>query len=98
MTRGTSLWPCTPPWAFCRAMRALNPAGDVPFWDEPGPVSSVTYAMVIGAGDGAAVVADAPIMTIGRMTNEARRAFANRSTADLPSPRCGPLRPAPDLY
>ena len=28
MTSGTSLCPFTPPLAFCRAMRALKPAGD----------------------------------------------------------------------
>ncbi len=41
MISGTSLCPLTPPSAFCRAIRALNPAGDVPFSDAPSPVRSV---------------------------------------------------------
>ena len=41
MTSGTSLCPLTPPCAFCRAVRAWKPAGDVEFWEPPSPVMSV---------------------------------------------------------
>jgi hypothetical protein len=43
-------------------MRASKPAGDEPFWDAPSPVTSVMYAMVIGAGDADACPA-APAVT-----------------------------------
>ena len=42
MTSGTSLCPFTPPSAFCRSMRASNPAGEVEFSAPPSPVRSVT--------------------------------------------------------
>ena len=47
-TMPESLWPLTPPSAFCRAMRALNPAGAGLNSEDPGPVSEVIMARVIG--------------------------------------------------
>ena len=67
MTRGTSLCPFTPPSAFWRSTRASNAAGDDPFSAAAWPVTSVMYAMVIGAGDAAAVVAAAPNETNGKL-------------------------------
>jgi hypothetical protein len=45
----------------------LEPAGDVPFSAAAWPVTSVMYAMVIGAGDAAAFVAAAPKETSGKL-------------------------------
>src|ERR1700693_1376053 len=61
-TMPESLWPLTPPSAFCRAMRALNPAGAVLNWEDPGPVNEEIMARVIGVPDVAApaVVASGP--------------------------------------
>ena len=45
------------------------PAGEAEFSAAPSPVRSVMYAMVIGAGDAAAVVAAAPNATNGKLGN-----------------------------
>src|ERR1700678_2008884 len=72
MTRGISLWPFTPPSAFCRSMRASNPDGELAFSEAPSPVRSVTYARVIGAAPVTFVVGgvddEHPANTIGKMT------------------------------
>ena len=47
-TMPTILCPLTPPSAFCRAMRALKPAGALLNSDEPSPVSEVIITRVIG--------------------------------------------------
>jgi hypothetical protein len=50
----TSLCPFTPPSAFCIAIRALNPAAAWLNSADPGPVSDVIIARVIGVPDVAA--------------------------------------------
>ncbi len=78
-TMPESLWPLTPPSAFCRAMRALNPAGAEVNSDDPGPVSEVIMARVIGAPDVAAP-AVAPSAPTTSMTPTRRNdANANRA-------------------
>ncbi len=39
---GTSLWPCTPPAAFCWSRRARKPFWELAYSGEPGPVSELT--------------------------------------------------------
>src|ERR1700722_6355583 len=51
--------------------RASKPAGDVPFSDPPSPVTSVMYAMVIGAGAADAVTAVVPTSRSGRPVSTA---------------------------
>jgi hypothetical protein len=48
MTTPEILWPWIPPSAFCSATRALNPAAAWLNSEEPGPVSEVIMARVIG--------------------------------------------------
>ena len=50
-TSGTSLCPFTPPSAFWSAIRAKKPAGSEEVSGALGPVSDVTNARVIGAGE-----------------------------------------------
>lgn len=61
-----------------RAGGVSNAAGDVPFSAAAWPVTLVMYAMVIGAGGAAAIVAAAPNETKGRLamaaSSEARTA------------------------
>src|ERR1700722_11161890 len=74
------LWPSIPPSTFCRAMRALKPAGALLNSDEPSPVSEVIITRVMGEPDAAA----APAVPAARLVTPAAAANASAASANLP--------------
>ena len=41
ITSGTNLCPCTPPWAFCRSIRASKACGELEVSGAPAPLREV---------------------------------------------------------